>query len=1211
MRRPLGQIKYLKDAEDDCDLDLELTVADLLVDEGKALQDSSDQKRIVLVVVDQGRAVREGSVVPDLTPLHYQPTVKPPVPRFPGAEKRIPEEPAADTRPPKRRRLDQIEDDDGEEVVHSIEGQNGLDSRDRRSPSHFEVPGAQFLSALNTGNVVRAAADIKRESPGPQFWPNTVPATRDELELLPQQPENWQPQQRRTGLPPSRLRNSASDRETMLPHAQQSTTTPITPGTDNRIRQSPSANAINMLNGMKSVSPALRQSASSSTSRFRGPRKNVFDVPESDVEDSQMSPESKAGRKPITPRLVPTPWSVDTNSAAKRSFRSALPKKPVAETGVADPEYTHEESTLLPDGTEAMDRELPRNQDDVGQDVQMGNELSWEREGFSKLSKSASNQAEVSEDAHQKQTWTESKSSNSDEESTGASSRLSKKHASSREGRSSSGVASTSRSSSVASSASVAGRSTSSKSTGKKTSYARDRKTLTENEEDDTLDSPGIQLEETLRQSSPVPRKSTVSRSRTSASKTSVQEDGDTEDMMNDGGDEDEGDTTRPPESVSDFEEAVQPAKQKRTKRGRVITSKLQSTPQKINTDASGDLRCYTCWNRKRNCNNARPKCSACISEKKNCQIYDMTRESAAKEREDRKLGKPSKAAARPASKGSSSRIHRALDPQLSDEVVSASDKEDESEAEKDDEDDKQNVEKHSKPSKTAVPKPKAEPSRQKKKVDKKRTNSGPSEQFLKSTTMTDQSTESQADTDISEDESFIQQPAKGSVPQKLERGSAINQNTEAPDEAHTDAITDTKPATTSVTDLDTQCSVVSATGLVCTRQLACRLHGMATKRALPGRSQPFDVLLKRQQAQGKASNQQALVSAETKQSHIPIETHQPGAPTGSTKPAVVHEKSIDSASTHTPSARAPSIVSRVPPSVPIIPPGMTKEEYDRLMSDRSGLTEQEWIEMKKKLASRKSTGSQKDNSPLVVRSQDSQSSSQKHRKPTPSIKSDDKVTSSSQASKKQQAPASTQPEPNSHTFATATTPGPVNTLIPKSVPSKSDSVRQTATDARLNGRLKAHPVMANTAATLSSDKHFNPPYRQPLRKPLSSIVAPAAPQDLGTVRNLKALRSQLKSSGSGASTPQPQSVRDRLSGFTGSVQSKQGFKLADEEEEEDETESESEESPAIEQSKPKTPRFIAVNGIGLGNMHNRARQVPQDEDGESSESSDDDGWSK
>lgn len=46
------------------------------------------------------------------------------------------------------------------------------------------------------------------------------------------------------------------------------------------------------------------------------------------------------------------------------------------------------------------------------------------------------------------------------------------------------------------------------------------------------------------------------------------------------------------------------------------------------------------------------------------------------------------------------------------------------------------------------------------------------------------------------------------------------------------------------VTDVDTQCGVINDKGLPCSRSLTCKSHSMGAKRAVPGRSRPYDELL-------------------------------------------------------------------------------------------------------------------------------------------------------------------------------------------------------------------------------------------------------------------------------------------------------------------------------------------------------------------------------
>ena len=44
--------------------------------------------------------------------------------------------------------------------------------------------------------------------------------------------------------------------------------------------------------------------------------------------------------------------------------------------------------------------------------------------------------------------------------------------------------------------------------------------------------------------------------------------------------------------------------------------------------------------------------------------------------------------------------------------------------------------------------------------------------------------------------------------------------------------------------NLDRQCGVINNKGLPCSRSLTCKSHSMGAKRNVPGRSQPYDILL-------------------------------------------------------------------------------------------------------------------------------------------------------------------------------------------------------------------------------------------------------------------------------------------------------------------------------------------------------------------------------
>ncbi|WFD32877.1 SAGA complex subunit Sgf73 [Malassezia sp. CBS 17886] len=66
--------------------------------------------------------------------------------------------------------------------------------------------------------------------------------------------------------------------------------------------------------------------------------------------------------------------------------------------------------------------------------------------------------------------------------------------------------------------------------------------------------------------------------------------------------------------------------------------------------------------------------------------------------------------------------------------------------------------------------------------------------------------------------------------------------------------------------NLDRQCGVINQKGLPCSRSLTCKSHSMGAKRTVPGRSQPYDVLLFEWQ---KATNPAFVARLEEKERAI------------------------------------------------------------------------------------------------------------------------------------------------------------------------------------------------------------------------------------------------------------------------------------------------------------------------------------------------------
>lgn len=56
--------------------------------------------------------------------------------------------------------------------------------------------------------------------------------------------------------------------------------------------------------------------------------------------------------------------------------------------------------------------------------------------------------------------------------------------------------------------------------------------------------------------------------------------------------------------------------------------------------------------------------------------------------------------------------------------------------------------------------------------------------------------------------------------------------------------------------DVEKQCGVLLANGAQCARSLTCKTHSMGAKRAVTGRSMPYDMLFARYQKKNQAKQQ-------------------------------------------------------------------------------------------------------------------------------------------------------------------------------------------------------------------------------------------------------------------------------------------------------------------------------------------------------------------
>lgn len=69
--------------------------------------------------------------------------------------------------------------------------------------------------------------------------------------------------------------------------------------------------------------------------------------------------------------------------------------------------------------------------------------------------------------------------------------------------------------------------------------------------------------------------------------------------------------------------------------------------------------------------------------------------------------------------------------------------------------------------------------------------------------------------------------------------------------------------------DVETQCAVPLPNGSRCTRELTCERHSLSAKRAVPGRSAPFDQLLAWSQKGAKKTNGVAKQSGKAKEKEV------------------------------------------------------------------------------------------------------------------------------------------------------------------------------------------------------------------------------------------------------------------------------------------------------------------------------------------------------
>ena len=278
--RDFGEVKYLKDDIDDCDLDPEQLVSDVFVDEGAAERQGHDQHVTFKVIREdksQNYGVRAGSVVPDLNRPQYQQPVRPPVPRFEDISSTL----------GKRSLDDDPFQGNGIKRVRAAEiPESQLDDRVVASIENEEVQGSPELVQDTQNSQFRRLQEEHLNG-----RPTSV-----ERSLLYTQNQQHEPQ--RELHHQSNAAPFPASRQNLLTGPRLPFTPPSEPSARHVTPRQPAS-----LNARITSRSPLPQ-ASSTSKRFKHTTQRLAHAdPNSDIEDSQMSPGSRKASLP-TPKLV-------------------------------------------------------------------------------------------------------------------------------------------------------------------------------------------------------------------------------------------------------------------------------------------------------------------------------------------------------------------------------------------------------------------------------------------------------------------------------------------------------------------------------------------------------------------------------------------------------------------------------------------------------------------------------------------------------------------------------------------------------------------------------------------------------------------------------------------------------------------------------------------------------------------------------------------
>ncbi|KIW71939.1 hypothetical protein PV04_00165 [Phialophora macrospora] len=297
--RALPTVKYLKDA-DDFDISPQSYVSDVLLDEGRAQTDASDQRVTVNVVAEQGRAVREGSVAvgSQLEDPRYhmqlEQTSRPPIPTFSGLPSSLGKRPfaPADQQPPpaigakRARRIDIPETlSEGHQVVSSIEHDESPE------PIDMVVEATQYSNPDKEHTRHQSTVEPTIGSPesGRLLQKVSSPAIEQPLDSSSSKKGKEDSTQTQSSPSVGKVNGISKPTANLGQRLQEQLQAPVTPPSETSRRQSNPGS----LQRRRSDDAAKSSAQLSSASARKFKRKDVYDYPESDIDDSQMSPRSR------------------------------------------------------------------------------------------------------------------------------------------------------------------------------------------------------------------------------------------------------------------------------------------------------------------------------------------------------------------------------------------------------------------------------------------------------------------------------------------------------------------------------------------------------------------------------------------------------------------------------------------------------------------------------------------------------------------------------------------------------------------------------------------------------------------------------------------------------------------------------------------------------------------------------------------------------